>query len=113
MKESYEESLANDFGLQRRCDSGNNVVLSVRDEVHAGKLLSSEISIFACRPCLDKGKATSVSPLLARRDRTRRSRRTFACVEIPNARTGRSHWSLDGAFGQRARAVSEPFGGQG
>ena len=32
MKESYEERLANDFDLQRRCDCGNNVVLSVRDE---------------------------------------------------------------------------------
>lgn len=30
MKESYEEGLANHFGLQRRGDSGNNVVLSVR-----------------------------------------------------------------------------------
>lgn len=31
MKVSYEERLAIDFGLQRRCDRGNNVVLSVRD----------------------------------------------------------------------------------
>jgi hypothetical protein len=32
MKVSYEERLAIDFGLQRRCDCGNNVVLSVRVE---------------------------------------------------------------------------------
>ncbi len=32
MKESYEEDLANDFGLQRKGDCGNNVVLSVRAE---------------------------------------------------------------------------------
>lgn len=30
MKVSYEKSLANRLGLQRRCDGGNNVVLSVR-----------------------------------------------------------------------------------
>ena len=76
MKESYEEELANHFGLQRRGDCGNNVVLSVRAEGHAGQLLSSEITIFACRPCPDKGKATLRASLLARRSRTRRSRRT-------------------------------------
>ncbi len=32
MKVSYRERLAIDFGLQRRCDCGNNVVLSVGDE---------------------------------------------------------------------------------
>ena len=40
MKVSYEERLAIDFGLQRRCDCGNNVVLSVRVE---GK----------CRPAIE------------------------------------------------------------
>ena len=30
MKVFYEEGLAYHFGLQRRCDRGNNVVLSVR-----------------------------------------------------------------------------------
>jgi hypothetical protein len=43
MKESYEEDLANHFGLQRRGGCGNNVVLSVRAEGQAGKPLSSEI----------------------------------------------------------------------
>ena len=42
MKESYEEDLGNRFGLQRRADCGNNVVLSVRAEGHAGQLLNSE-----------------------------------------------------------------------
>jgi hypothetical protein len=51
MKESYEEDVANHFGLQRRGDCGNNVVLSVRAEGQAGQLLSSEITILACRPC--------------------------------------------------------------
>ena len=30
MKVSYEEGLTNYSGLRRRCDEGNNVVLSVR-----------------------------------------------------------------------------------
>ncbi len=76
MKESYEEELANHFGLQRRGDCGNNVVLSVRAEGQAGQLLSSEIISFACRPCPDRGKATSWASLSARRPRTRRSLRT-------------------------------------
>ncbi len=45
MKESNEEDLANHFGLRRRGDRGNNVVLSVRTEGQAGQLLSSEITL--------------------------------------------------------------------
>ena len=59
MKVSYEERLAIDFGLRRRCDCDNNVVLSVRAGGIAGQLLSSEIILFVCRPCPDLGKATS------------------------------------------------------
>ena len=59
MKVSYEERLAIDFGLRRRCDCGNNVVLSVRTGGSTGQLLSSEILTFVCRPCPDMGKATS------------------------------------------------------
>jgi hypothetical protein len=59
MKVSYEERVAIDFGLRRRCDGGNNVVLSVGAGGNAGQLLSSEILISVCRPCPDKGKATS------------------------------------------------------
>lgn len=73
MKESYEEGLANHFGLQRRGVSGNNVVLSVRAEGQAGQLLSSEITTFACRPYPHVGKATSRVSLQARHQRTRRS----------------------------------------
>ena len=58
----YEEGLAYHFGLRRRCDRGNNVVLSVRWEGNAGQLLSSEIIPLACRPCPDLGKATSTVP---------------------------------------------------
>ncbi len=49
MKVSYEEDLANHFGLRRRCDEGNDIVLSVRIGGNAGRLLSSEILTFACR----------------------------------------------------------------
>lgn len=59
MKVSYEERLAIDFGLRRRCDEGNNIVLSVRAGGSVGQLLSSEIITSVCRPCPDRVKATS------------------------------------------------------
>jgi hypothetical protein len=68
MKVSYEERLANYFGLRRWCDSGNNIVLSVRAGGSVGQLSSSEISTSRCRPCHGKGKAIPVTPLSARRD---------------------------------------------
>ena len=92
MKVSYEEGLANHFGLQRRGESGDRSVLSVRAKGNAGQPLSSEITTSVCRSCLDQEKATSLRPRLARPRRTRRSQRTGACVDIPNARTGRSLW---------------------
>jgi len=91
MKVSYEEGLANHFGLQRRGGSGDRSVLSVRVKGNAGQLLSSEIITFVCRSCPVREKATSSLPSMARPRRTRRSQRTCACVDIPNARTGRSH----------------------
>lgn len=66
MKVSYEERLAIDFGLRRRCDEGNNVVLSIRAGGNAGQLLSSEIITSVCRPCPDRGKATSQRSLLGK-----------------------------------------------
>ena len=66
MKVSYEERLAIDFGLRRRCDSGNNVVLSVRTGGSAGQLISSEILTFVCRPCSVMGKATSTRSLFGK-----------------------------------------------
>ena len=62
MKVSYEEGLANYFGLPRRGDSGNNVVLSVRMEGNAGQPLSSEIITSVCRSCPVWEKATSSLP---------------------------------------------------
>jgi len=53
MQVSYEESLANDFGLQRRGGSGNRSVLSVRAKGNAGQPLSSRC--FACGVLLEQG----------------------------------------------------------
>ena len=92
MKVSYEEELATRFGLRWRGDPGNGIVLSVRLKGNTGMVLSSEITLSVCRSCPDREKATSSLPLLARHRRTRRSLRPIACVDIPNARTGRSVW---------------------
>ena len=90
MKESYEKGLANR-------SAPNPTLMRVTSwvwhgqGVHAGQPLSSEITSSACRPCPVLGKATSSEPTMARPGRTRRSRRPCACVETPDARTGRSH----------------------
>ena len=62
MKVSYEENLANYFGLQRRGDSHTGIVLSVRAKGNAGQPLSSDITPFVCRSCPDREKATSCEP---------------------------------------------------
>ena len=90
MKESYRENLASYSGLEPYAGDGNVAgVASARG--NAGQPLSSEITTFACRSCPDREKAISSVPLTARHWRTRRSLRTCACVDIPSARTGRSH----------------------
>ena len=63
MEVSYEEDLANRFGLQRRGVLGNRLVLSVRAKGNAGQVLSSEITTSVCRSCPDLEKATSQLPL--------------------------------------------------
>jgi hypothetical protein len=71
MKESYRENLASSSGLELYAGDGDIVgVASVRGD--AGQPLSSEILTFACRPCTDRGKATSDAPKMARRVWTRR-----------------------------------------
>ena len=58
MKESDREDLASSSGLEPYAGDGNIVgVASVRGD--AGQPLSSDIIHFVCRPCFDKGKATS------------------------------------------------------
>ena len=58
MKVPYEEDLASHFGLCRRCEEGNDFVLSVRVRGSVGQLSSSEILPSVCRPCPVNGKAT-------------------------------------------------------
>jgi hypothetical protein len=76
MKASYEEGLANRFGLLRRAGIGNGSCLSVRGEGTAGQPWSSEIITFAGRSCSDMEKATTPAPPRARRRCLRRSLRT-------------------------------------
>ena len=60
MKESYKEQPAIDFGHKPYAGSGDAPgVAWVRGD--AGQPLSSEIKIPVCRPCTDRGKATSLS----------------------------------------------------
>lgn len=60
MKKSDREDLASSSGLEPYAGDGNITgVASVRGD--AGPPLSSEINP-VCRPCTDKGKATSRSP---------------------------------------------------
>jgi len=114
MKFSYEERLAIDFGLRRRCDEGNHVVLSVRAVGNAGQLLSSEILTSVCRPCPDKGKATSPRSLygkivadtaesvnLCMRGNPKRENR-----EIRSARSAKP------SLGRSTSADREPFSGK-
>lgn len=109
MKESYEEDLANHFGLQRRGDGGNNVVLCVRVEGLAGQPLSSEIIPLACRPCPVMGKAKLPAPLLARRQRARRSLRSVSMRRHSN-RENREIPSASQLFFNWERSANVPDG---
>ena len=60
MKVSYEEGLANNFGLQRRGGPGDRTVLSVRAKGNAGQTLSSDIITFVCRSCCVREKARKI-----------------------------------------------------
>jgi len=64
MRESYKEDLANHFGLELYADGGNIMGVATT-EVHAGKLLSSEITHTECRHCSCCGKAKRSIALLA------------------------------------------------
>ena len=62
MKESHRENLASSSGHEPYAGSSNvpGVAWASGD---AGQPLSSEIKVPVCRPCTDKGKAASSSPL--------------------------------------------------
>jgi hypothetical protein len=57
MKEPYEEGLANRLG-PASCAGDGNIAGVAGTGVHAGQVLTSEITVSACRPCPDMGKAT-------------------------------------------------------
>ena len=65
MKVSYEESLANSFGLQRRGGSGNRSVLSVRAKGNVGQPLNSDgtLDSFEVQLMFKLRKDKLVSPL--------------------------------------------------
>jgi hypothetical protein len=58
MKEPYGEGVANRSNPES-CAGGGNIAGEALTGAHAGQPLSSEISVSACRPCSDVGKATS------------------------------------------------------
>ena len=112
-QESYKEELAIYFGLDPYAGDGDiSGVASARG--NAGQPLSSEIILLVCRRRPDVRKATSIVPSLARCGWTRRSQRPWACADIPNARTGRSHWfQVQSHQWLTAWTFSEPLRGQG
>ena len=57
MKEPYEKGLANRLG-PASCAGDGNIAGVAGTGVHAGQVLTSEITTPACRPCPDMGKAT-------------------------------------------------------
>jgi len=57
MKEPYEKGLANRLG-PASCAGDGNIAGVAGIGVHAGQVLTSEITTPACRPCPDMGKAT-------------------------------------------------------
>jgi RNA-directed DNA polymerase len=58
MQEPHKKGIANHLDPES-CAGGGNVAGEALTGARAGQPLSSEITISACRPCPDKGKATS------------------------------------------------------
>jgi len=56
MQEPYKEGIASHLGPES-CAGGGNAAGEALTGVHAGQVLSSEISSSVCRPCSDVGKA--------------------------------------------------------
>ena len=65
MKESYEKGLANRSAPNSTLAMVTSRVWHGQGE-HTGQPLSSEITLFACRPCSEVGKATSPASLLGK-----------------------------------------------
>ena len=58
MKEPHRKVVANRPDPES-CAGGGNIAGEALTGAHAGQPLSSEIILSACRPCPDKGKATT------------------------------------------------------
>lgn len=58
MKEPHRKGVANRSNPES-CAGGGNIAGEALTGAHAGQPLSSEIISSACRPCSDRGKATS------------------------------------------------------
>ena len=58
MKEPHRKGIANHSNPES-CADGGNIVGEALTGAHTGQPLSSEIRGPACRPCSDRGKATS------------------------------------------------------
>ena len=114
MKVSYKERLAIDFGLRRRCDEGNNVVLSVRAGGNVGQPTSSEILTFVCRPCSVRGKATPNRSLFGKIDLDTAEFINLSMRGNPKRenREIRSARSVRPSSGRITPADREPFSGK-
>lgn len=112
MKVSYVESLANCYGLHRRCESGNAIVLSVRQ---GGK----------CRPAIELrnlnfrvptwslcGEGNTGPLAMARANWARRSRKNL-CMHGNLNRKNREIRSVAGRESSLTGTGSEPSCGKG
>ena len=86
LRDSFKEDLADHFGLELYADGGNVMDVATTEvateAVHAGKLLSSEITHSECWNCLCCGKALRSIPLLAIHG-IARPMEWLGCVEEP------------------------------
>ena len=101
MKEPHGESLANYADLESCAGDGDIAGEALTEEL-AGCLWSREIPRFGCRPCGQKGKATSIAALIASGVRTRRGRRPRHVRKLPAREPG--------GFGGACREVAGRWG---
>ncbi len=72
MQEPHGESLANYADLES-CAGGREIAGEALTEALAGRLLSREIPLFGCRPCVQKGRPYQPSRFRKRRKNPARS----------------------------------------
>src|SRR5207253_7609232 len=101
MQEPHKKGVANQLGPES-CAEGRKAVGEALTGEHAGQPLSSEITTSACRPCPDRGKATTRAALseqptnaaesktLCMRESSRRENRETPEIPTPVGGAGRS-----------------------